>query len=192
MILIIDHYDSFIDMICDYVASIGYKYELIKTDDIKLSTVDVAQYSHIIIGPGPGHPNDISLKETYNIISKSINYQIPLLGICLGHQMIGAYFGARICTASTICHGVVDELITTNKNKIFKNLPNQFKVTRYHSLIIDSNSLNDQFELLVIGKTLADEVMAIRHHELEIYGIQFHPESIMTEHGHNILENFLE
>lgn len=190
MILIIDHHDSFIDMICDYIATIGYQYDLIKTDDSKLHSIDISQYSHIIIGPGPGHPNDKSLNEAYNIITKSIHHKIPLLGICLGHQMIGSYFGAKINTATQICHGVVDKLITVNESKIFKGLPVEFNITRYHSLLIDNESINHQL-LITVGKTSNNEIMAVEHHKLEIYGIQFHPESIMTEYGHEILANFL-
>lgn len=192
MILIIDHYDSFIDMICDYIATLNYKYELIKTDDIKLPNLDISKYSHVIIGPGPGHPKDQSLNETYKIITKSVYHKIPLLGICLGHQMIGAHFGIKINTATKICHGIVDKLIVINNSKIFKGLPKEFNITRYHSLLIDNQSLKNQSKLVIIGNTLANEIMAVQHYELDVYGVQFHPESIMTEYGDKILANFLQ
>lgn len=190
MILIIDHHDSFINMICDYVATLDYQYELITTDDARLKNIDIKKYSHIIIGPGPGHPNDNALKTACNIIKLATDHQIPLLGICLGHQMIGSFFGAQIKTAEQICHGKIEKLCVINPSKLFQYLPNNFNVTRYHSLIID-HKMFPYSELEISATSQQNEIMAIKHKTLKIYGVQFHPESIMTEYGHKILENFL-
>lgn len=192
MILVIDHYDSFIDMICDYLRSLGQNLDIIKTDNKILETLDLNQYSRIVIGPGPGHPEDIKLQSVYNnILPKAIQYDIPVLGICLGHQIIAKYYGAKIKTATQICHGRVQLIKTQNDSKIFYGLPQQFQVTRYHSLIIDSESMIMNQEIRSTANTPNNEIMAIEHLKHKIYGVQFHPESIMSEFGHEILNNFL-
>ncbi len=189
MILIIDHYDSFIDMIADYVKSLDFDYELVKTDSAKLHQINLANYSHIIIGPGPGHPQDSSLSIIDSIIDQAIKHNIPLLGICLGHQLIGQYFGARVVTAKFIAHGIVDKISIVNSSKLFIGLPNSFNVTRYHSLIIDNQGLPECIQITTL--TDKEEIMSINHKNYSIYGVQFHPESIMTQFGHEILLNFL-
>ncbi|RTK96064.1 MAG: aminodeoxychorismate/anthranilate synthase component II [Neisseriaceae bacterium] len=190
MILIIDHYDSFIDMIADYVKSLNFDCVIIKTDDKNLGVVALTEFSHIIIGPGPGHPTDKSLDNVYSIINNAIIQKLPLLGICLGHQMIGHYFGASIKTADKISHGITSLIHTKNDSCIFKDLPTQFNVTRYHSLIIDNQNLPNN--IIVTAKTEQNEIMAIQHLTHKIFGVQFHPESVMTEYGHEMLRNFFE
>lgn len=182
MILVIDHYDSFIDMISDYIATLGYAYQIIKTDSQTLATIDIKNYSHIIIGPGPGHPHDESLAQVYPILQQAILHDIPVLGICLGHQMIANYFGAKIITAARICHGLVQSITQQANSIIFNNLPTIFNVTRYHSLIVATTLANTP--LRISATTNHDEVMALEHTTYRIYGVQFHPESIMTEYGH--------
>ena len=190
MVLIIDHYDSFIDMIADYVSSLGQTHIIVPTDAERLPTIDIQQFKHIIIGPGPGNPLDKSLVNINPIITKSIQQNIPLLGICLGHQLIAQYFGAIIKTAEHIAHGFVDKITVDNHAVLFQNLPKSFHVTRYHSLIIDNNSINKN--LSITAQTTANEIMAIQHLKHKIHGVQFHPESIMTEYGREILNNFLQ
>lgn len=190
MILIIDHYDSFIDMIADYCKQLGFNILIIKTDEISCEVFTNHPISHIIIGPGPGHPADKSLDATRNILEYAINCKTSLLGICLGHQIIADYFGAKITTAKTISHGKISKCINNSNSKLFKNLPQNFKITRYHSLAIDQSTIPD-CTLKITAYTEDNEIMAIEHKTLNIYGIQFHPESITTEYGLQILNNFL-
>jgi anthranilate synthase component 2 len=189
MILLIDHYDSFIDMIADYIARLGYDYHVLKTDDQLLSTLDIRQYSHIIIGPGPGHPQDASLAGVYSLLQQAITSQVPLLGICLGHQIIAANFAYPIKTAAQICHGKVDTIKITYPSSLFANTAPIFKVTRYHSLIVADDVESTQ--LCISAVSVSGEIMALEHTTLPLYGVQFHPESIMSEYGMQILANFL-
>ena len=189
MVLIIDHYDSFVDMIGDYIAALGFQYHLIKTDSIYLDNIDIRNYSHIIIGPGPGHPSDKSLNLVYPIIKRAIKHDIPLLGICLGHQMIAQFFGTEITTATRICHGVIEKIKIVGTSLLFTQLPMSFNVTRYHSLII--KEINHNTQLIITAFSEQNEIMAFEHKLYKIYGVQFHPESIMTEHGHAMFANFL-
>lgn len=189
MILLIDHYDSFIDMIADYIARLGYDYQILKTDAPSLSTLDICQYSHIIIGPGPGHPQDASLSAVYPLLQQAIKYQLPVLGICLGHQIIAASFAYPITTAEQICHGKVDTIQITRDSRLFANTAPSFKVTRYHSLIVANDTTNSQLSISALSAS--GEIMALEHTSLPLYGVQFHPESIMSEYGLQILANFL-
>ncbi len=190
MLLIIDHYDSFSEMIADYCRAIVPEYCMLKTDQINSTTLAEIKPSHIIIGPGPGHPSDTELIATKKLIRQAIKQNIPTLGICLGHQLIAEIYGARIVTAKQICHGIISTITHNQNSAIFDKLPLSFEVTRYHSLLIENTSIIDQ-EILVSAETDNGEIMAIHHPKLPIYGIQFHPESITTQYGRKLLINFL-
>ncbi|MBX9598547.1 MAG: aminodeoxychorismate/anthranilate synthase component II [Burkholderiales bacterium] len=190
MLLIIDHYDSFSAMIADYCRAIMAEYCMLKTDQINSATLAKINPSHIIIGPGPGHPRDQELIATKELIKQAIEHKIPLLGICLGHQLIAEVFGAKIVTAEQICHGIISK-ITHNNGGIFNNLPASFEVTRYHSLLIENRSMIDK-EIKISAETSDGEIMAIHHQKLAIFGVQFHPESISTQNGKQLLANFLK
>jgi anthranilate synthase/aminodeoxychorismate synthase-like glutamine amidotransferase len=188
MILVVDHYDSFINLICDYLYQIDCKYKIVTTDNLTLDILDKYQPTHLILGPGPGHPNDQSLALVKPLISAAIKTKIPILGICLGHQIIGTYFGHKVSQAKFILHGK-QSIIEHSQHGIFANVPSPLKVARYNSLLIE-NVATKCSELSITALSENNEVMAIEHNFLNIYGIQFHPESILTEHGKIILSNF--
>lgn len=190
MLLIIDHYDSFSEMIADYCRAIMPEYCMLKTDQINSTTLAEINPSHIIIGPGPGHPSDTELIASKELIRQAIKQNIPTLGICLGHQLIAEIYGARIVTAKQICHGIISTITHNQNSAIFDKLPLSFEVTRYHSLLIENTSIIGK-EILVSAETNNGEIMAIHHPKLPIYGIQFHPESITTQYGRKLLANFL-
>lgn len=190
MLLIIDHYDSFSEMIADYCRAIVPEYCMLKTDQINSTTLAEIKPSHIIIGPGPGHPSDTELIASKELIRQAIKQNIPTLGICLGHQLIAEIYGARIVTAKQICHGIISTITHNQNSPIFDKLPLSFEVTRYHSLLIENTSIIGK-EILVSAETNNGEIMAIHHPKLPIYGIQFHPESITTQQGRKLLINFL-
>jgi anthranilate synthase component 2 len=190
MLLIIDHYDSFSEMIADYCRAIMPEYCMLKTDQINSTTLAEINPSHIIIGPGPGHPSDTELIASKELIRQAIKQNIPTLGICLGHQLIAEIYGARIVTAKQICHGIISTITHNQNSVIFDKLPLSFEVTRYHSLLIENTSIIDE-EIKISAETDNGEIMAIHHPKLPIYGIQFHPESITTQYGRKLLANFL-
>lgn len=190
MLLIIDHYDSFSEMIADYCRAIMPEYCMLKTDQINSTTLAEINPSHIIIGPGPGHPSDTELIASKELIRQAIKQNIPTLGICLGHQLIAEIYGARIVTAKQICHGIISTITHNQNSAIFDKLPLSFEVTRYHSLLIENTSIIGK-EILVSAETNNGEIMAIHHPKLPIYGIQFHPESITTQYSRKLLANFL-
>ena len=182
MVLYIDHYDSFTNIIVDYVTYLGFEVSIKKTDE-KIANIE--QYSHIIIGPGPGHPNE--LKDKYQIIKFCEENNKPLLGICLGHQLVAQYYGSKIIKSQQIYHGRNSVVTHTGSSALYKNIPKQFEVTRYHSLIIDEINL----PLINIAMTKDSNIMAFQHQKLNIFGVQYHPEAYMTENGLDILRNFL-
>ena len=191
MIILIDNYDSFTFNIYHYFGEIGAKVEVIRNDKKTSEEIISMNPKALIFSPGPCTPNEAGISiETINHFYK----KIPILGICLGHQSIGAAFGGSIIKAKKIMHGKTSK-IHHNQNYIFQNLPTPYTATRYHSLVIEEKTIPDCLE--VIAKTISedesdDEIMAIRHKEHHTYGVQFHPESIMSEHGHQILKNFLD
>lgn len=183
MVLYIDHYDSFTNIIVDYITYLGHEVCIRKTDQ---EIDDITQYDHIIIGPGPGHPNE--LKNKYSIIEYCEQNNIPLLGICLGHQLIAQYYGSNIIKAKQIYHGKISKVYQIKKSKLYKNFPDSFDVTRYHSLIVDK--ISDP--LVTIAVTEDKEVMAFEHKTAKIFAVQYHPEAYLTENGLVTLKNFLE
>lgn len=187
MVLIIDNYDSFTYNIVQYLEELGAKTVVYRSDKISELKVNKLKPDKIIISPGPGRP-DTQGKMSCLIISHFYK-RLPILGVCLGHQCIAYTFGARIIKASYLMHGKTS-LIYHNSKDIFKSLINPFPATRYHSLIIDNDTLSDN--LLVNAKTKDGVIMGIRDKKYPLFGVQFHPESILTGEGKKLLRNFLE
>lgn len=189
MLLLIDNYDSFTWNLYQYFSELGCDVVVRRNDDISLNDIADMSPQHLVISPGPCTPDEagISLAAVRRFAG-----QIPILGVCLGHQTIAQAFGAKIVRARQVMHGKVSA-IEHNDSGVFSGLKHPLNVTRYHSLIVDAATLPDQFELtawtLRDGKP--DEIMGFRHRTLALEGVQFHPESILSEQGHRLLENFL-
>ncbi len=183
MILIIDNYDSFTYNLYQQIESLGAKTKVYKHDKISIAKIKTLKPSKIVISPGPKRPNDagISMKVVQNFYT-----QIPILGVCLGHECIGQLFGSRITHARKILHGKTSDIYHT-EDKLFKGLQNPINAARYHSLII--NKVPKDFRLSAWTKE--NEIMAIQHKKYPLFGIQFHPESFLTEQGDKIMNNFL-
>ncbi|MFB8426531.1 aminodeoxychorismate/anthranilate synthase component II [Priestia megaterium] len=186
MILMIDNYDSFTFNLVQYLGELGHELLVKRNDEITLSEIEVLNPDFLMISPGPCSPNEagISLEAIEYFAGK-----IPIFGVCLGHQSIGQAFGGNVIRADKLMHGKTSEMHHDGRT-IFKGLDNPFKATRYHSLIVEKSSLPDCFE--ISAWTAEDEIMAIRHKSLPIEGVQFHPESIMTSYGKEMLKNFIE
>ncbi len=189
MVLVIDNYDSFTYNLVQYLGEVkkNINIEVYRNDRILIEDIVQKKPSHIIISPGPGRPENAGIS---NNIFKYFKKKIPILGVCLGHQCLGQVFGARIIEAEKIYHGKTSEIYIKNSNMLFKDIENPFIATRYHSLIIDPDSIPDS--LNIIAETKEKEIMAIKHKKYSLYGVQFHPESILTESGKKILKNFLK
>ncbi len=185
MFLMIDNYDSFVYNLVRYFEEIGQDIEVIRNDKINIECIDSDKYLGIIISPGPKNPREAGL--CLDIIDK-FKGKIPILGICLGHQCIGYYFGGKIIKGKRPMHGKISDITHDNKG-LFNNVKNPLKVTRYHSLIIDKVELPK--ELKITAETSDEIIMGIRHNKLPVYGVQFHPEAELTEEGHKILNNFV-
>ena len=189
MLFIIDNYDSFTYNLYHYFGELGYAANVYRNDEISVDQIIKLKPKGIVISPGPCGPEKAGISiDLVKAVARS-NLKIPLLGICLGHQAIGAAFGAKIIGAANIMHGKVDKIHYTKEHMIFKNLSTPFEATRYHSLCIDPKTLPKS--LVAIAKSRDKTIMAIMHQELPIYGLQFHPESIKTTNGKQILNNFL-
>ena len=186
MIILIDNYDSFTFNIYHYFGEIGAKVEVIRNDKKTSEEIISMNPKALIFSPGPCTPNEAGISLDLIIKSKSI---FPMLGICLGHQSIGQAFGSNIVQCKEIMHGKVDT-VSHNNHDLFKNIDNNFEATRYHSLVIENKSLSNEFK--VIAKTNNNIIMGIAHKHKNIFGLQFHPESIGTKKGKAILENFLK
>jgi len=185
-IILIDNYDSFTFNLYHYISSLGVTVDVIRNDEITHKQITKNKYDRIVISPGPGNPN-----QSGNCIKivKALYKKIPILGVCLGHQIIGQVFGSKIIQAHKLMHGKTS-LIKSKKIGILKNLPSKFEATRYHSLIIDKKMLSDQLE--ITAETKDGIIMGIMHKEYNIHGVQFHPESIKTTIGIKILKNFID
>ncbi|MES2783930.1 MAG: aminodeoxychorismate/anthranilate synthase component II [Pseudomonadota bacterium] len=185
-LLMIDNYDSFTYNLVQYFGELGAQVEVFRNDEITVAGVADRQPDFLVISPGPCSPAEagISVEAIRHFAGR-----LPILGVCLGHQSIGAAFGGKIVRAQQLMHGKTS-VITTTQQGVFAGLPAQFTVNRYHSLAIEPASC--PAELLVTARTDDGEIMGVRHRELAIQGVQFHPESILTEHGHAMLKNFLE
>ena len=186
MLLMIDNYDSFTFNLVQYFAELGEDVRVHRNDEISIAEIEALKPDRLVLSPGPCSPAEAG------ICIESIRHfagKLPILGVCLGHQSIGAALGGNIVRAQTQMHGKADT-ITTDQQGVFAGLPRQFSVVRYHSLAIERESLPAE---LVVTATSADgEIMGVRHKTLAIEGVQFHPESILSEHGHAMLKNFLQ
>ena len=191
MILMIDNYDSFTYNIVQYLGELGADVEVFRNDEITCEEIKKLKPNKIVISPGPCTPNEAGISlEVIN----SFSGQIPLLGICLGHQSIGQAFGGNIIRARKVMHGKTS-LIHHDGRGVFSDLPNPFEATRYHSLVIDKKTVPDDLELTAWTAHedgSVDEIMGVKHKNLAIEGVQFHPESILSESGHALLNNFLK
>ena len=186
MILIIDNYDSFTFNLVQYIGSLGYSMKIVKNDEITIEEVQAISPDKIVISPGPGKPEEAGISVS---IIKEYYQKIPILGICLGHQAIAIAFGGKVTTANEICHGKVVE-IHCSESKIFNNIPNIFQATRYHSLAIDEASIPKVIN--ITARSSSGIIMGIEHKEANLFGFQFHPESIETKFGIEMIKNFLE
>ena len=181
----IDNYDSFTYNLVQYFSELGEEVVVYRNDEITLDKISQLHPERIVISPGPCTPNEAGVSLA---VIKQFSQNIPVLGVCLGHQSIGQAFGGRIIHAKQLMHGKTSPIFHHNVG-VFRDLPNPFIATRYHSLVVERSSLPDCLE--ITAWTEDDEIMGIRHKTLAIEGIQFHPESILSEHGHQMLENFL-
>jgi anthranilate synthase component 2 len=186
MLLMIDNYDSFTYNLVQYFGELGQDVRVFRNDQITLEEIDALGPDLICISPGPCSPAEAGISVD---VIKRYGGKIPILGVCLGHQAIGAAFGGDIVRARQIMHGKTSEISHTGSD-VFTNLPSPFTVIRYHSLAIDRGTLPDCLQ--VTAETADGEIMGVRHKTLPIYGVQFHPESILSEHGHALLKNFLD
>jgi len=191
MLLMIDNYDSFTYNLVQYFGELGAEVEVYRNDRISVAEVAAKRPSHIVLSPGPCTPNEAGI--CLDLIDR-LKGQFPILGVCLGHQAIGQAFGGKVVRAREVMHGKVSA-IEHRQQSVFYGLPSPFTATRYHSLVVERDSLPADFELTAWTATAdgaVDEIMGIQHKTLPIEGVQFHPESILTEHGHTMLKNFLE
>lgn len=185
MILVIDNYDSFTYNLVQYLGELGAELQVFRNDKITLGEIEDLRPERIIISPGPGYPADAGISED---VVESFAARIPVLGVCLGHQAIGDVFGGRITKADRLMHGKTS-LVYHNGEGIFKGLKNPFEATRYHSLLVERKSLPDC--LAITAETKEKEIMGLKHKRYSVYGVQFHPESILTKEGMKLLNNFL-
>jgi anthranilate synthase component 2 len=185
MLLMIDNYDSFTYNLVQYFAELGEEVKVFRNDEISVDEIAKINPARICISPGPCSPTEAGISvETI----KRYAGHIPILGVCLGHQAIGEAFGGKIIRAQKVMHGKTDDIHHTGMG-VFKGLPDPFTVTRYHSLAIDKSSLPADLE--VTATSSDNEIMGVRHKKFAVEGVQFHPESILSEHGHALLKNFL-
>ena len=189
MILMIDNYDSFTFNIVQYLGELGAEVLVKRNNRITLDEIDKLNPEKIVISPGPCTPNEAGISIQ---VVKKYYKKTPILGVCLGHQTIGQAFGGNIVSAKKIMHGKTSQ-ITHDGDYIFKNIPQEFTATRYHSLVIEKESFPDSLLVTATTKDKIEEseIMGLRHKDYNLFGVQFHPESILTESGHKLLENFL-
>jgi len=186
MILVIDNYDSFTYNLVQFLGEMGADLQVIRNDQTTLADIQAMQPTHIVVSPGPGTPDDggVSLD-----VIKQLGATTPILGVCLGHQCIGQAYGGVVHRAAQLMHGKIS-MIYHNDDGIFAGLPNPFEATRYHSLIVEEMTLPES--LMVTARTEEGVIMGLRHREYPVYGVQFHPESILTTYGPKLLRNFLD
>ncbi|MCR8846617.1 aminodeoxychorismate/anthranilate synthase component II [Paenibacillus sp. SC116] len=185
MILVIDNYDSFTYNLVQYLSELGEEVTVYRNDEIDLAGIEQLAPDHILLSPGPSTPNEAGI--TLAVIER-FKGRIPILGVCLGHQAIGQAFGGSVIRAEQPMHGKTSTIYHKGLS-VFEGLPNPFTATRYHSLVVELDSLPDALE--ITAQTAKGEIMGMRHREYLIESVQFHPESIITEHGHHMLKNFL-
>lgn len=186
MVLMIDNYDSFTYNLVQYLGELGEEVRVFRNDEIGLEEIDSLQPERIVISPGPCTPNEAGVSVP---LVKRFAGKVPILGVCLGHQSIGQAFGGRIIHAQRLMHGKTSDIEHSGRG-VFRGLPKPFQATRYHSLAVERASLPECLEVTAWSDD--GEIMGLRHKTLAVEGVQFHPESILTEHGHQLLRNFLE
>jgi len=186
MILVIDNYDSFTYNLVQYLGSLGAELEIYRNDKITIDRIKKLKPAKILISPGPGEPKNAGISEE---VIAAFGKTMPILGVCLGHQAIGEVFGGKIVGAKSLMHGKTSMIYHDGKG-IFKGIKNPFEATRYHSLIVERKSFPKA--LKITAETKAKEIMGLQHRKYPIYGVQFHPESILTAEGKKLLKNFLE
>jgi anthranilate synthase component II len=188
MILMIDNYDSFTYNLVDYCGKLSdEEIKVFRNDKVTCNEIKSLSPTHIIISPGPKTPSEAGISKE---VIKTFAGEIPILGVCLGHQAIGEVFGATVIRAKNLMHGKTS-MMSYTEHALFKELPNPFEATRYHSLVLDKNTIPDCLEV-ISHSTDDNEIMALVHKEFQLYGVQFHPESICTKEGLQIIKNFLD
>lgn len=191
MLVMIDNYDSFTYNVVQYLAELNADVHVFRNDEITVEALAALNPERVVISPGPCTPNEAGISMA------AIEYfagKVPVLGVCLGHQSIGQVFGGDVIRARQVMHGKISPIYHNNQG-VFQGLPNPFNATRYHSLVIDKNTLPDCLEITAwtqLEDGSVDEIMGVRHKTLQVEGVQFHPESILTEHGHDMLQRFLD
>lgn len=191
MILMIDNYDSFTYNLVQYFGELGEKVKVVRNDQIGISEIQQLKPDHIVLSPGPCTPNEAGISLS---VIESLAGQFPILGVCLGHQTIGQAYGGKIVRANDIMHGKTSPVHHHNKH-VFEGCDQPFTATRYHSLVIEKQSLPECLEVTAwtqLDNGEIDEIMGVRHKKLAIEGVQFHPESILTNFGHHLLQNFIK
>lgn len=187
MLLVIDNYDSFTYNLVQYLGELGAEMRVVRNDEVTVDEIrDDIKPERILISPGPGTPDAAGISLG---VIETFKSKLPILGVCLGHQAIGQYFGGRVVRAPEPVHGKPVEIVHDGKT-VFSDIPNNFEAGRYHSLIVDKDDWPDELE--ISAESPDGLVMGLRHKELPIEGVQFHPESILTEHGRKLLQNFLQ
>jgi anthranilate synthase/aminodeoxychorismate synthase-like glutamine amidotransferase len=185
MILVVDNYDSFTYNLVQYLGELGAIVEVVRNDEISVDAVAERKPEGVLLSPGPGNPDSAGI--TLALLARYAG-TLPIFGVCLGHQAIGQVFGGRVVRAERLMHGRTSPIYHSGKG-VFAGLPSPFTATRYHSLIVERESLSPDLE--VTAWTEHDEIMGVAHRTLDVQGVQFHPESFLTEHGHALLRNFL-
>ena len=191
MLLMLDNYDSFTYNLVQYLQSLGAEVKVVRNDAMTVDEIETLAPERIVISPGPGTPDQAGV--TLEMIER-LGQRTPILGVCLGHQSIGQVYGGDVIRAKTIMHGKTSRIRHEGKG-VFADLPDAYEATRYHSLVVDRNTLPDSLEITAWTEYedgSFEEIIGLRHKEFPVEGVQFHPESILTEHGHALLKNFLE
>ena len=191
MLLMIDNYDSFTYNLVQYLQALGADVKVVRNDELTVAQIEALNPSGIVISPGPCTPNEAGVSVE---IIRALGERVPILGVCLGHQSIGQAYGGDVVRAGRIMHGKTSRIRHENKG-VFAGLPDSYEATRYHSLVVDRGTLPDALEITAWTENedgTVEEIMGLRHREYPVEGVQFHPESILTQHGHALLKNFLE
>ena len=191
MLLMIDNYDSFTFNLVQYLQQLGAEVEVVRNDALTVGQIRARAPEKIMISPGPGTPDQAGVSLD---VIRELGAEIPVFGVCLGHQALGQVYGGRVVRAKTIMHGKTSRIRHEGRG-VFAGLPDGYEATRYHSLVVDRGSLPECLEMTAWTDSedgSFDEIMGLRHREFPVEGVQFHPESILTEHGHALLKNFLE
>ncbi len=191
MLLMIDNYDSFTFNLVQYLQMLGAEVKVVRNDAMSVAEIAALKPSHIVVSPGPKTPNEAGVSLE---VIRQLGPSIPLFGVCLGHQAIGQVYGGDVVRASNIMHGKTSPIRHEGKG-VFAGLPDRYEATRYHSLVVDKNTLPAALEITAWTENpdgSMEEIMGLRHREYPVEGVQFHPESILTQHGHALMKNFLD